>query len=43
MKRFLRYLAYREPYRSLRKALNSSKTSDSKSNYVVGARRWQLN
>ena len=31
MKRFLRYLAYRELYRSLRKALSSSNTSDSNS------------
>ena len=31
MKRFLRYLAYRELYRSLRKVLNSSEASDTES------------
>ena len=31
MKRFLRYVAYRELYRSLRKALNSSEVSDKES------------
>ncbi len=31
MKRFLRYVAYRELYRSLRKALNSSEASDEES------------
>ena len=31
MKRFLRYVAYRELYRSLRKVLNSSESVDKES------------